>query len=430
MVKFRAPGLASTNSISFSKGILKSVLFSKGILSGGGARSPTTILQGENHLHLQRRVRDDQQFRPLPGRLTPADRELMAPGPDGCAAHYQDKPDQCTARALQSPGASPPATVMGSAYLNNPASANAVIGRAWRARCTFSVPSPNPACTGGFAGDTLCFNSDAANNSYTLGGFLATGGATILSGTEAALAANLNNTVFEFTGSVTVTNGQSIQAGHDDGLQLMIGNNLVINAPGPTAFSTTAVTYSGPSGTFPFDLVYGETQGPPAVLGISLPQTSQIVSLPGTPDPNNPNQLLFDLTQTGCPDCRPKRGRRTNGEYLQQRSHQRHLPGNVTVSVGQSCTFTNCEITGGLTINGGRAYLQNCKVDGGLTEVAGLLSVTGGSVVNGGVQISLASTYNIGPYARVNGGLTIQNTVNQPGTVCGTPGQRGSDSPK
>jgi hypothetical protein len=41
-------------------------------------------------------------------------------------------------------------------------------------------------------------------------------------------------------------------------------------------------------------------------------------------------------------------------------------------------------------------------------------------VVNGGAQISLASTYNIGPNARVNGGLTIQNTVNQPGTVCGT----------
>ena len=85
----------------------------------------------------------------------------------------------------------------------------------------------------------------------------------------------------------------------------MIGNNLVIDAPGPTAFSTTAVTYTGPSGTFPFDLVYGETQGPPAVLGISLPLTSQSVSLPGTPDPNNPNQLLFDLTQTGCSDCDP-----------------------------------------------------------------------------------------------------------------------------
>jgi hypothetical protein len=311
--------------------------------------------------------------------------------------------------------------------LNNAAASNAVIGFSHGAAdVTFSVPSPNPACTGDFAGDTLCFTSWTSGLSgnglanYTLGSFLASGGATVLTGTQAALAANLNNTVFEFTGSVTVANGQSIQAGHDDGLQLMIGNNLVIDAPGPTAFSTTAVTYTGLSGTFPFDLVYGETQGPPAVLGISLPLTSQIVSLPGTPDPDNSNQLLFDLTQTGCTDCDPKEEGGQTGSTCNNGPISGTIPGNVTVSVGQSCTFTNCEITGGLTINGGRAYLQNCKVDGGLTEVAGLLSVTGGSVVNGGAQISLASTYNIGPNARVNGGLTIQNTVNQPGTVCGT----------
>ena len=34
-------------------------------------------------------------------------------------------------------------------------------------------------------------------------------------------------------------------------------------------------------------------------------------------------------------------------------------------------------------------------------------------------KISLASTYNIGPNVRINGGLTIQNTIDQPGTVCG-----------
>ncbi len=316
MVKFRAPGLATHDSISFSKGILKSILFSKGILSGGGAAITNDDLCKAKITYI---FSDGFTTTSNFGRCPPASLPLIAnswrPDPTVAPHIIKTKRPGVLLAALQSPGTSPPATVMGSAYLNNPASANAVIGFAHGAPdVTFSVPSPNPACTGGFAGDTLCFNSDAANNSYTLGGFLATGGATILSGTEAALAANLNNTVFEFTGSVTVTNGQSIQAGHDDGLQLMIGNNLVIDAPGPTAFSTTAVTYTGPSGTFPFDLVYGETQGPPAVLGISLPQTSQIVSLPGTPDPNNPNQLLFDLTQTGCIGLRPKRGRRTNGE--------------------------------------------------------------------------------------------------------------------
>jgi hypothetical protein len=168
------------------------------------------------------------------------------------------------------------ATVLGAAYLNNAASGNAVIGFSHGAPdVTFSVPSPvNAACTGAFAGDTLCFNSFGAANGYTVGGFLATGDATVLTGTPATLAAALNNTVFEFTGSVTVATGQTFQAGHDDSLQLLIGSNLVINEPGPTFFTTTPAIYSGPSGTFPFDLVYGECCGAPALLGISLPLIS------------------------------------------------------------------------------------------------------------------------------------------------------------
>ena len=178
------------------------------------------------------------------------------------------------------------ADVIGSAYLNNAAATNAVIGFSHGAAdATFSVPSPtNAACTGIFAGDTLCFNSGAAGNGYTLGGFLATGGATILTGSAAALAANLNNTVFEFTGTVTVTTGQQFQAGHDDGLQLQIGNVLVINAPGPTGFTTTPATYTGPSGTFAFDLVYGECCGAPALLGTSLPFQSPPA---GAPEPSS-----------------------------------------------------------------------------------------------------------------------------------------------
>jgi hypothetical protein len=48
-----------------------------------------------------------------------------------------------------------------------------------------------------------------------------------LTGSAAALAANLNNTVFEFTGNVTVTSGELFQAGHDDGLQLEIDGILL-----------------------------------------------------------------------------------------------------------------------------------------------------------------------------------------------------------
>lgn len=72
-------------------------------------------------------------------------------------------------------------------------------------------------------------------------------------------------------GVVTVTTGETFTAGHDDGLTLTIGGIPVISAPGPTSFVLTTETYTGPSGTLPFQLVYGECCGAPAALSISLP---------------------------------------------------------------------------------------------------------------------------------------------------------------
>jgi hypothetical protein len=425
MVKFRSPGLGAHDSISFSKGIIKSILFSKGMLSRGGAPITNDDLCKAKITYI---FSDGFTTTSNFGRCPAASLPLIASSwrPDPHVAPQIIKPNKSNVLlAADSSGTGQTATLIGNAYLNNPAASNAVIGFSHGAPdVTFSVPSPNPACTGDtFGGDTLCFNSDA---SYTLGDFLASGGATILTGSQAALASLLSNdpnnvtgTVFEFTGTVTVTNGQSFQAGHDDGLQLTIGNTLVINAPGPTAFAMTPATYTGPSGTFPFDLVYGECCGPPAVLGISLPLVT-IASLPGTPDPNNMSQLLFNLDETGPSDANGMFEGGQLGNTCNNGPITGTIKGNVTVSVGQSCRYTNCEITGNLTINGGSAYFQDCQVDGNLTEIAGLLSVAGSSHVLGNVQISLASTYNIGPNAQINGNLTIQNTVNQPGTVCQT----------
>ena len=184
---------------------------------------------------------------------------------------------------------------------------------------------------------------------------------------------------------VTVTNPETFQATHDDGASLAINGTTIFSSPGPTSARISSGTYTGPSGTFAFDLVYGECCGLPATLGISLPLTTQIVSLPGTPDPNNLNQLLFDLTQTGCTDCNAMQEGGQTGTTCNNGPVSGTIS-KVTVTGGQSCRFTNCTITGGLTINGGSAYLQNCQVNGGLTEIAGLLSIAGGSVVNGGVQ--------------------------------------------
>jgi len=58
------------------------------------------------------------------------------------------------------------------------------------------------------------------------------------------------------------------------------GGLLVIDVPGPTSPTTTLATYTGPTGTFDFQLVYGECCGPPAALIVDLPLIT--VPEPGT----------------------------------------------------------------------------------------------------------------------------------------------------
>jgi hypothetical protein len=59
-------------------------------------------------------------------------------------------------------------------------------------------------------------------------------------------------------------------------LTLIINGLTVVNAPGPTAAITTLGTYSGASGTFAFELVYGECCGGLAVLQVDLPFASAV----------------------------------------------------------------------------------------------------------------------------------------------------------
>jgi hypothetical protein len=95
--------------------------------------------------------------------------------------------------------------------------------------------------------------------------------------------------------------------------------------------------------------------------------------------------------------------------------------GNVTVSAGQNCTFTDiCEIKGNLTLNGGSFNLA-CAVDGNVTENGGSLVLAPSASVGGNVQISQASTFTLGPGAAIGGNLQIQGLpagLSQ-GTVCG-----------
>ena len=135
---------------------------------------------------------------------------------------------------------------------------------------TFTAPTPLNFCSQ--EGAPGCNNNSAL---YTIGGFLTSGNATVLTGSS-ELGNTLDNTIFNFTGTVTVTNGQTFTVGHDDGLTLIVGGTTVIDAPGGTSFAITIATYTGPSGNEPFQLVYGEGFGPPAALEISLPLTSPV----------------------------------------------------------------------------------------------------------------------------------------------------------
>ena len=131
--------------------------------------------------------------------------------------------------------------------------------------------------------DPLSFDSRGnPATDYNLENFLLTGGAfDIVEHTAGALLNTTNNHLYEFLGQVTVTNGQNFNVVHDDGLTLIIGGLMVVDVPGPTSPTTTNTIYTGPTGTFDFQLVYGECCGPPAALIIDLPLVTQVPE-PGT----------------------------------------------------------------------------------------------------------------------------------------------------
>jgi hypothetical protein len=177
------------------------------------------------------------------------------------------------------------------------ANANTLQGSIWENMATIAGNATIANIPGTTPDVTFSINSPinmASGSLYTIGEFLGSqpGGFSVITGAS-QLGNTADNTFWEFTGTVSVTNGQTFTAGHDDGLQLQIGSNLVINAPGPTGFATTIVTYTGPTGNLPFILTYGECCGAPADLSISLPFSSAV------PEPATWGMMLLGFAGLG-----------------------------------------------------------------------------------------------------------------------------------
>jgi hypothetical protein len=143
-----------------------------------------------------------------------------------------------------------------------------------------NIPSSTPDVTFD-VNSPLNFNAPTAD----VGTWLASGSAfNIVANTAGVLTTPMDDgttgTLVKLSGFLTVANGQTFTVTHDDGVTLIInGINL--------GFLTTATppltemeTYSGPPGTFPFELVYAECCGGDAELEGVLPLTF------GVPEPN------------------------------------------------------------------------------------------------------------------------------------------------
>ena len=169
------------------------------------------------------------------------------------------------------------------------AQANIITGRLWHVPEAVSL-NAIPGNVPGSAADVVFQVNSPMNffgTSVTVGTWLANGSAfNIIENTLGTLASLMDDGVFgtllEFTGFVTVTTGQQFTVTHDDGLTLIIGGLDLGFNPGPTPPVVNTATYTGPSGTFAFTLVYGECCGGPAVLQIDLPFSDARAPEPAT----------------------------------------------------------------------------------------------------------------------------------------------------
>jgi hypothetical protein len=140
------------------------------------------------------------------------------------------------------------------------------------------------ACT--FANADVKFTTTGINFSATsanISTWLASSAFTLNSLVDNAPGSPMDPTIWEFVGNISVTGTvatpQNFTFAHDDGMTFVVNGQTVVNDPKPTSPVSTNGSYSGGvNGNAPFQIVYSECCGGPAVLQTSLvgPQTSPV----------------------------------------------------------------------------------------------------------------------------------------------------------
>jgi hypothetical protein len=110
----------------------------------------------------------------------------------------------------------------------------------------------------------------------------------------------MDNSHVELTGTIGLLAGMnSFVVGHDDGVVLtIVGFGTVVNAPGPTSFSTSPFTVNNPgaAGNFAFTLEYNECCGGPADLEFAI---NNVVIGGGVPEPSTWAMMLLGFAGLG-----------------------------------------------------------------------------------------------------------------------------------
>jgi hypothetical protein len=179
--------------------------------------------------------------------------------------------------------------------------AASVSGSVWEGATSYpsslspTAPSGTPTATFTVSGvgDLFNFVSGGSNDltadpTYTLGGYLTSGGDSVAYATGSGSAGDsINNDVFQFTGTTYLAAGTTYGITHDDGMYLFLAPvssptsfTEAINSGSPTSADLSNFSV-GTSGYYDFNLLYAEVNGAPAVLSGTLGNLSP------TPEPSS-----------------------------------------------------------------------------------------------------------------------------------------------